>query len=267
MSTAKKIPKKKTKRKVTKNKLATIFLPDSPAEECSKACTILKHTHDSCEAFLKAYRLARGVRRLQHLFDRQEAGLPPPEKMRLMVRGISTDEEQDLLRAMLVTAASGLDATTKQLIKDALPSLLQWDDSALQGLQGFVERRIKKQPDTPDELSGARFLSKILTAPAIQQSLIVEYIEALTGGSLQSLNELHKAVDALAITIDSLRHDKERFKLIFATRNKIIHELDINLEARYRNRNVRNEKEMREYTDKLIQTAGEILRAVNKKFD
>jgi hypothetical protein len=41
-----------------------------------------------------------------------------------MLRGMSTDEEQDLLRAMLVTAAPGLDAMTKQLIRDALPKVV-----------------------------------------------------------------------------------------------------------------------------------------------
>ena len=70
------------------------------SEACQGAALILKHTHDSASALLKAFNLAREGR-----------GRP---------RGMTTDEEQDLLRAMVVMAAAGLDAMAKQLIRDGL---------------------------------------------------------------------------------------------------------------------------------------------------
>jgi len=41
------------------------------------------------------------------------------------VSGEPTDEDEDLLRAMLLFAGSGLDAMVKQLIADALPGVIE----------------------------------------------------------------------------------------------------------------------------------------------
>ncbi len=71
-----------------------------------------------------------------------------------MLRGMTTDEEQDLLRAMLVSAASGLDAMTKQLIREALPIIIQIGKEALAELEKFVTRRLRDGTD--DSLEGLR---------------------------------------------------------------------------------------------------------------
>ncbi|MCU0571086.1 MAG: hypothetical protein MUF49_31540 [Oculatellaceae cyanobacterium Prado106] len=42
----------------------------------------------------------------------------------------STDEEQDLLRAMLVFASAGLDSMAKQLVSDALPIVIDNNEGA-----------------------------------------------------------------------------------------------------------------------------------------
>ena len=68
------------------------------------AALIYEYSVESANALWAAYDLARLNR-----------GKP---------RGITTDQEQDILRAMLIAAASGLDASIKQLIRDCLQALL-----------------------------------------------------------------------------------------------------------------------------------------------
>jgi len=55
---------------------------------------------------------------------------------------MTTDEEQDLLRAMLVMAAAGLDSMTKQLIRDALPQVVHRTGAAREGLEKFLARQL-----------------------------------------------------------------------------------------------------------------------------
>src|SRR5262245_15398576 len=57
--------------------------------------------------------------------------------------GALTDAEQDLLRAMLVFAAAGLDSLLKRLIRDALGSLAERDADVQRELEAFVSRRIR----------------------------------------------------------------------------------------------------------------------------
>jgi hypothetical protein len=52
--------------------------------------------------------------------------------------------DQDLLRAMLLFSCSGLDAVVKQLIQDALETVLKHDEGAQREFKKFAERRLKK---------------------------------------------------------------------------------------------------------------------------
>lgn len=70
-------------------------------EEIRKPYLILKYSHESADSFLEAFEVVR--------------------KERGASRGATTDEEQDLLRMMIVIAAAGLDSLLKQLIRDCLP--------------------------------------------------------------------------------------------------------------------------------------------------
>jgi hypothetical protein len=77
---------------------------------------------------------------------------------------MTTDEEQDLLRAMLVMAAAGLDSMLKQLIRDCMPSLVKANPQVREGLEKFVARSIRGEADAPEPLAGARFLGRVLAA-------------------------------------------------------------------------------------------------------
>jgi hypothetical protein len=215
--------------------------PQSPA--CSKAAVILERTHYSADALLKAFELAQNQR-----------GKP---------RGMTTDDEQDLLRAMLVMAAAGLDSMLKQLIRDAMPALVKASSAVREGLEKFVTRSIRGDADVGEPLSGAKFLARVLAAESQQRQVIEEYIRELTGASLQSASELAKAGQALGVT--SVKVDVPAFKAIFDVRNKIIHELDINLDGDRRKRNVRGRDPMMKDTNSLLDIGERILGAVDKQ--
>jgi len=237
--------------------LRKLKLTKTDTEICSKACLILRHTHESSQALFSAYRIARFVRSLQRKKSQQGQELK-------LLRGMSTDEEQDLLRAMLVTAASGLDAMIKQLIREALPKLIEIEPEALSGLEKFVRNKIKGEIE--EELyEGTNFLARILISQSTQKKVIEDYINYLTKGSLQSSQELAKVSTALGLSQLEIKIDHKALKPIFDARNKIIHELDIDLEAHRRNRNVRSESVMKTYTNTLIFLAESLLKAVDNK--
>lgn len=178
---------------------------------------------------------------------------------------MSTDEEQDLLRAMLVLAAAGLDAMVKQIIREALPMMLRRDVRAQEALEKFIARQIR--PDTGDlERSvSAKFLARVLSKPSTQLAIIDEYVRHLTGGSLQSTASLYEVVGALGLNADDVGVDRRELDPIFEARNKIIHELDVNLNVERRTRNVRSKSSMIGHTDRLLHIAEKILKKIDSQ--
>jgi hypothetical protein len=235
------VPRPKTQAR--RHKLRVARLTETKTDACSKAVVILARTHESADALLKAFELAQ-----------QERGTP---------RGMSTDDEQDLLRAMLVMAAAGLDSILKQLIRDAMPALVRANSSVREGLEKFVTRSIRGDEDSLEPLSGTKFLGRILAAESQQTQVIEEYIRDLTGTSLQSPSELAKTAAALGLS--KTKVDITRFKEIFDIRNKIIHELDINLDGDRRKRNVRGREPMMKHTNALLEIGESMLQEVDEQ--
>ena len=211
----------------------------------SKARLILKHAHESAEGFVDSF---GAVRR-----DRNAS------------QGTTTDEEQDLTRASLVFAAAGLDSALKQLIRDTLPDLVRADPKVREGLETFVERRIRGDSADGETTSGRKFLARILTSENQLDQLVEEYIVHLTGSSLQSAGELIRASEALALPMSDVGIDKAKLRPIFDCRNKIIHELDINLDAPTRNRESRSRTAMVRDANALLEVGERILSAVDEK--
>lgn len=187
-------------------------------ERISKAHLILKHAHESVHALRTALTGVRGQR---------------------SARGALTDEEQDLLRAMLVMATAGLDSMLKQLIRDALPDLVKADVEVAQGLQTFVARKLRGGVDESSGALAHSFLARILTAELQQKQTIEEYISELTGESLQSTDQLMKAASSLGIGEIIPGSELTRLREIFGARNQIVHELDIDFSGARRNRRSR----------------------------
>lgn len=211
----------------------------------SKAYLIIKHAHDSARALLESFQRIRKEKK---------------------AKGSPTDEESDMLRAMLVFAGAGLDAMTKQLFRDALPILVDLDETVANELEKFVTRQLKGESDILSLSTGASFLANVLVAPNSQEHLLDQYIQSLTGGSLQSVTELHRASSALGIKSKVFKTSKKELQTIFHIRNQIVHDLDINFAEARRNRHIRRIKDMIYYSNVLLSTGESILTNVSNKF-
>lgn len=210
---------------------------------CKNSVLVLNYTYESVHALSKAYDFARHDRGAR--------------------RGMTTDEEQDLLRAMLVMGASGLDALTKQLIRDSLPTLISKSDKAQNSFEKFIVRKLRDDGEAQKNAI-AQLLARVLSRPSPQAQMIEEYIVELTGGSLQSAEALFQVAAALGLEPGKVGVNPAVLRPIFLTRNKIIHELDINLEAARRNRNIRKKAEMVGSTNELLSLSFRLLVGVDE---
>ncbi|HVT43454.1 MAG TPA: hypothetical protein VMT00_03610 [Thermoanaerobaculia bacterium] len=215
------------------------------AEALGRAHLIVKYTHDSARAFMDAFRAVR---------ERRGATV-----------GTSTDEEQDLLRAMLVMTAAGLDGALKQIIRDTLPAIVNADRDALAELETFVSRQLRGEVEPVGAPAPSKFLARVLVAKSQQSQVIEEYILDLTGSSLQSADELFRAAKALGVKPAEVAINKDELKPIFQIRNKIIHELDINFDHVKRNRQTRSQKEMCKHANRLLEIGEKLIAAVDSR--
>lgn len=179
-------------------------------------------------------------------------------------RGITTDQEQDLLRAMLVFAASGLDATLKRLVVDALPILVVSNDTVHDAFEKFCQKRLQSGDA---EIIGVapKILARILAASNPQQQLIQDYVTELTGDSLQSVDQLFRVCAALGANQKSTVGDAKELKQVFVARNEIVHEFDMNLAHPTRKRTVRKQDDMQTYTERLLGVSAAIITDVDKR--
>lgn len=86
---------------------------------------------------------------LASAYESVEAVLVTLETLRLFrrdetddLRGRLTSPEEDQLLAAIVFTGAGLDATLKQLIRDTLPNLLDWNEQAHKKFEAFTTQRL-----------------------------------------------------------------------------------------------------------------------------
>lgn len=212
--------------------------------QLAKAASIFQYTHESASALVAAFEDAK-----------QKRGNP---------RGILTDQEQDILRAALVMSCAGLDAALKQAIRDSLPDLIEKDEQVRKGFEEFIQKRIAEDSARPEVRLGAKFLASVLADAQPRKRLIEEYIRELTGDSLHSAEEVHRTLGALGLRAKEIGIDVTGLKGIFIIRNKIIHELDIDLNAKVRKRKVRSQADLLGSSDHILKTTKSILERLDK---
>lgn len=176
--------------------------------------------------------------------------------------GSTTHEEQDLLRAMLVFACSGLDAVVKQLIKDSLSEIINRDadgKGARQEFQKFVERRMKRMNNSEAEekipFVDTNFIAQVLTSNEPKTALLRSLRDYLLSDSLQSRDQLLKVAAHFAITKDQVLANFDMTKTVFEVRNDIIHEMDVDLSGKakgQKKRRGRGESDMVEYCENIF---------------
>ncbi len=181
--------------------------PPTPCDETELAQRFLASACESVNGVLASLDTVRGTR------SGASGGQP---------RGRLSGSEEDLLRAAVLFGCAGLDATLKQVIRDALPGLLQVSGQAHEKFEIFVTQQISL-----GEGADPAKIAKILTSANPRADLIEQYIRSLTGSSLQSAEEVDRTCGALGIADGKLRKRAASMRDVFRTRNEISHELDL----------------------------------------
>ena len=140
----------------------------------TRAYQIVEYAHESCKALLEAFAKLKGDR-----------------------KGAATDEEQDVLRAMLISAGAELDSAVKQLFKDSLQQLIVSNNNVREGFERFVDKALRKGSGEIE--IDTKLLARALVTPLPIIYLSERYIYDLTGSSLQSADQLFAACSALGI--------------------------------------------------------------------
>jgi len=223
--------------------------PTQPKHDATqKAYLILKYANDSAESLLNAF---DEVRKARGAF------------------GTPTNKEQDLLRAMVVFAGAGMDSMTKQLIRDALPVMVTTLSPARESIEPLLARHLGRGSiETSPEGAGAldpKRLARVLLADNPRVGLAALIIDDLTAGSLQSVEELLRAIAYFGLKPEHLQTERTTLKRIFDCRNEIIHEMDVDFEQPNRNRYPRRKSDMVEFASVLLGVSSRVLNGVDKQ--
>jgi hypothetical protein len=198
--------------------------PSEPnAAELKNASKIVGYAHDTATSLLDGFTVLRTSQGM----------------------GTTTDEQQDLLRAMLLFACAGLDSAVKQIIEDAMPRLALQQEKAKAELQKFAARRLRRgeDPDGGTALD-ATFLSQVLVGNP-HENLIESFKDELTARSMQSVEQMNRVAAALGIADgENVTAAIGELGGTFRIRNEIAHRMDINFATRNRNRNGRKRDDM-----------------------
>ena len=176
-------------------------------------------------------------------------------------KGTPTDQEQNLLRAMLIFASSGLDSMVKQLVKDSLDNVIIQDEGAHRLFESHIEKRIKKLGELD-----AKFLAKILTNGNPKSYLISDLKDSICSSSLQSKDQLLKVMSNFNIPTIEITNDFSKLEEIFKIRNQIAHEMDVDFNQPNRSLRPRQKQMMIDYTNEIFRIANSFLVGVEKKF-
>ncbi len=213
--------------------------PISDQDPTYRSCIVLTNAHRSCTNFLS-------------IFDKATANRGP---------GSPSDQDQDVLRAMLLFACAGLDAAVSHLMRDCAKSILPRS----QKLQAEVETFVRKKLGS--ELEGTKYLLKMLreSNTPIDDLVVADLIQSLTEHSLQSHAELLRLCSYFEIDENPLKKDIIDLRKVFQARNLVAHEMDINFEPSNRSRTVRRRDEMVEFTNQVIKVANDLIAATRSK--
>lgn len=215
------------------------YYPDSPAADAARnAFTILCSAHNAASSFLDIFEATRETRK---------------------AKGTPTDEEQNLLRAMLVFAGAGLDAIIKQLVRDALSLTIDRSTGAEGNLKTFISKRLARQ-NTLDP----SFLSSVLASRDPRDVLVSELVDDLISQSLQSKEQVLRVASYFDIPSPALAPDLKLLERIFRARNEIVHEMDVDFAQKNRNRRPRRKAEMIGHTTEILRLANAFLIEVDR---
>lgn len=170
--------------------------------------------------------------------------------------------KEDVLRAMLTFASSGLDSMIKQLVREALPIVIDKREGAQQEFQKFVERRLRKGKE--GHLDN-EFIAGVLVRRDPRRHLVEQFVERLSSKSLQSVEGIQRVGAAFDIGSNILIPDRHALKEVFEARNQIVHEMDVDFTDAGRHRRPRTDDDMKEKTNALFEVSLRFLDAVDER--
>jgi hypothetical protein len=174
----------------------------------------------------------------------------------------SEKPNQDLLRAMLLFATSGLDSMGKQIIKDCLPKICDIDEGSQLQFKTFLQRKLTKVDSEID----IKYLADILSQQAPYDRLKDDWIEKLTQNSLQSVEELNTVIAALNLNGNKILNNINYIKQILQARNEITHEMDIQIDSTTPiTQRERDKDTMISYTEEIVKISKSLLQEVDNK--
>lgn len=216
--------------------------PEKPRNQAAiNAYLILCSAHKTASSFLEIF------------ISTQEAQEPMDNQ---------TDEEQDLLRAMLIFASAGLDSMIKQLVSDALSGVIEHNKGAEILFKQFIERRLNRE-----EKLDNRFLAHVLGDINPREALLKSLIGELTSQSLQSVDQLLKTAAFFNIESRRICEDPNLLRQVFQMRNQISHEMDVDLNQTSGNRRPRTKEQMIEATTTLFRISENFLKEVDSRLE
>lgn len=219
----------------------SVTIPEAPAADhpTSRAVTALDRARRSSESFLKA-------------FD---------EAISQRGRGAPNDSEQDLLRAMLVFASAGLDASVSHLGRDCATVMFEHSTKLQEEVESFAQKELDISPQ------GTKFLLNVLrkNQQNLDEYLAQAFMRHQTEDSLQSPDQLFRICSFFEIADADLKKDIVALRDVFRARNLIIHEMDVNFNAPRRRRTSRKREDMVGYTERILNVAAKIIRLTQKK--
>ncbi len=172
--------------------------------------------------------------------------------------GAPPHEHQDLLRAMIVFAGAGLDSMTKNLIRRALPVMVEATPEVRERIEDLCRRHIER-------VGVPEALTRISLADTPRAAVMEMVIDDLTAGSLQSVEEVNRVLRYLGITRGSLGSTDEELRDVFSCRNNIVHDMDVDFNQDWRNRIIRNRATMLKHTRTLLLASNAILKGVDEQ--
>ena len=216
--------------------------PAPKASELQRAHKIVVYAHETAASLLAGF---------NSLGQARGAGAP-------------SDEQQDLLRAMVVFAGAGLDACAQQIVRDALPRLAAEHADSRKALVGFAARHLRQSESETGGVDSRALAELLLGSP--EEKLIELLVDDLTGSSMQSVEELKRVAAHLGVIQDKqLITTIESVRGAFAVRNRISHDMDVNFTSNpRRNRTLRKRADMVREANALLLVAEALVTAADK---
>ena len=161
---------------------------------------------------------------------------------------------------MLTFACAGLDSMVKQLIRDALPTVIERNEAANESFKRFIAGRLRRGDEFDHKL-----MAEVLCDIEPINRLVDTLISELVSGSLQSTSAVFRAGSFFDIPSRELQEDVQSLNEVFLTRNQIIHEMDVDFAQLNRNRRPRRLQSMIDGTNLIFSVANAFLMRVEAK--